>query len=108
MVWKEEDFLPKTSASIWMKLAEREHILIEDYITRNVNSTSRWFKEFKPLMKRAIPKKNIMNRSEGKLTSVIGSEIGPASTAKNLQRAIVGLSMQKELNRGAVVNNSTR
>jgi hypothetical protein len=83
MIWKEKDFLLKTSSGIRMHLTEWKNILIEHHIARDVNSATRWFKALETFVKGTVTKEQTSNGPERKLSSIIGSKIWPTCAAKN-------------------------
>lgn len=59
-------------------------------------------------MKRAIPKKSTSDGSEGKLPSIKGFEIRPASTPKNAKKGVIGFFIIQELKRGFIIGDFAR
>jgi hypothetical protein len=56
-----------------MKGREGKHILIEDHITRYVNTPRFYFKTLKTFVKIAVAKEDTLSGAEGKFARVVGA-----------------------------------
>jgi hypothetical protein len=91
---------------VW-DFGEREDILVEDNIARNIN-TIRWhMKTLIPFVKRAIPQKHTFFRSKLQLPFIIWSKMRPTCTPKNFKEAIIWLITKESFKRSLHVNDTT-
>jgi hypothetical protein len=68
---KEGNFCMEPSTSICMEFGEGQHLLIEDYILRNIDPTSQHAKTLVALMLSTIIKKHTLLGSKGKFVRSI-------------------------------------
>jgi hypothetical protein len=73
--------MPNTS--IWIKRGKGKKFLIEDNITRYVDTPGGNIETFDAFVKWTIAKKNTLFGPKGEFACVVGTKIGPAGTTKN-------------------------
>jgi hypothetical protein len=72
-----------------MQFGERKFIFIKDNIPRDVNSARGHIKALKTFVMRTVTKKDTLFGMRGKFPLIIGMEIWPTSTPKNLEEGII-------------------
>jgi len=77
------------STSIWVKFRKRKYVFVKDYITQNIDSTSRGLKALITFVMITITKEHTLLGTESKFSRIIWSKIRPASAPKNTKERIV-------------------
>jgi hypothetical protein len=91
-----------------MKLGEGKHLLIKDYITRNIDTASRHVETLVALMLRDVSKKHTLLGSKGKFVRSIWTKVRPTSTTKSPNERIGCLGVKELFNGRIMIKNRSR
>jgi hypothetical protein len=83
VLWEEKNFRVMPSTSIWIKRSKGKKFLIEDNITRYVDTPGGNIETFYAFMKWTIAKKNGLFGPKSEFAFIIGMKVGPAGITKN-------------------------
>jgi hypothetical protein len=86
--------------SVVRKCGKGEHILIEHYVTRYVNTVRGNMEALVPFVKRTIPKEDALFGPKLQLALVIWTKMRPTSTPKNLKKRIIWEFIEQEFKGG--------
>jgi len=82
-----------------------ENRFIEDNITRDISTTSRYIKTHEAFMERTVSKEDTLFGSKSKFSFIEWPKIRPASTSKYAKRSIVWFLKKETFYRCVVINN---
>lgn len=94
---KQKNFCTELSAGIFVEFRKRKDRLIENNITRDVNTSSRYVKTLVTLMKWAIPDECTPGRTELKFVFIERTKIRPNCAPKNTKEGVVRCNVEKTL-----------
>jgi hypothetical protein len=88
-----------------MKMGKGTNMLIEDYISRDVNTTYRGIKTLKSLVEIIVPQKHTSLGTEFKFLSIIGSKVRPNRTTKGEKKRIIWWFVKQQFMRCGIVDD---